>query len=180
MATPPTFSAGAVLTAAQMNQLGLFLIKTVTIGAGVTSVPVTDAFNADYENYRIVFSGGTGSVEQSAVIQLNNSSGSTYQVFGYYGSYGVATLIAYGPGPLTSWTDAIRVGPNGYSAVVDICNPYTSGKQTQGFSNANTNTTAYSWAIRDSSTASNTGFTLSVTGGVTLTGGTIRVYGYRN
>jgi hypothetical protein len=178
--TYPTFSAGEVLTSSAMNAVSGWLVKTVTIGAGVTSVPVTSCFNADYENYRIVFSGGTGSVEQSAVIQLDNSSGSTYQVFGYYGSYGVATLIAYGPGASTSWTDAIRVGPNGYSAIVDMFNPFTSGKQTQGFSSANTNTTAYNWAIRDSSTASNTGFTLSVTGGVTLTGGTIRVYGYRN
>jgi hypothetical protein len=178
--TFPTFTTGEILRAADMNAVGMWLVKTVTIGAGVTSVPVTSCFNADYENYRIVFSGGTGSVEQSAVIQLNNSSGATYQVFGYYGSYGTATLIPYAPAAATSWTDAIRVGPNGYSAIVDMCNPFTSGKQTQGFAVANTNTTPYNWAIRDSDTASNTGFTLSVTGGVTLTGGTIRVYGYRN
>ena len=176
----PVFASGDVLNASDMNAVSGWLVKTVTIGAGVTSVPVTSCFSADYENYRIVFSGGTGSIEQSAVIQLNNSSGATYQVFGFYGSYGTATLIPYAPAAATSWTDCIRVGPNGYSAIVDMCNPFTSGKQTQGFAVANTNTTPYNWAIRDSSTASNTGFTLSVTGGVTLTGGTIRVYGYRN
>jgi hypothetical protein len=180
MPTPPDFTNGTALDASSLNALGLWLVKKVTIGAGVTSVPVTNCFSADYENYKIVFSGGVGSIEQSAIVQLNNSTGATYQVFGYYGSFGTATLIPYAPAAATSWTDLIRVGNLGYSAVVDICNPFTSGKQTQGFAFATTNTTAYNWAFRDSSTASNTGFTLSMAGGQTMTGGTIRVYGMRN
>jgi hypothetical protein len=41
MATPPDFSSGAVLTAAQMNSVGLWLVKTQTVGTAVSSVAVT-------------------------------------------------------------------------------------------------------------------------------------------
>jgi hypothetical protein len=57
MATPPTFSAGAVLTAAQMNQLGLFLVMSVPVGASsVSAVDISDAFSSDYDNYLISYS----------------------------------------------------------------------------------------------------------------------------
>ena len=55
MATPPTFSAGSVLTAAQMNQIGSFLIYGASF-AGVTSVSLPDGtFNSDFRNYNIIF-----------------------------------------------------------------------------------------------------------------------------
>jgi hypothetical protein len=46
MATPPDFSSGAVLTAAQMNSVGLWLVKTQTVGTTVSSVAVTGDENA--------------------------------------------------------------------------------------------------------------------------------------
>ena len=68
MATPPTFSSGAVLTAAQMNSVGMWLVKTQTVGTAVSSVTVTGAFSADYDNYLILMSGGTGSDSASISI----------------------------------------------------------------------------------------------------------------
>ena len=62
MATPPVFSAGAVLTAAQMNAVGLWEIKTQTIGTGVASFEVTGAFSSDYDNYKIVINSMDASV----------------------------------------------------------------------------------------------------------------------
>ena len=50
MATPPTFSSGSVLTAAQMNAVGLWLVKTQTVGTAVSSVSVTDVFSSNYDN----------------------------------------------------------------------------------------------------------------------------------
>jgi hypothetical protein len=54
MAVPPDFVAGQVLTAAQMNKIGMWLVKTDTIATGASSHIITGAFNADYVNYRII------------------------------------------------------------------------------------------------------------------------------
>ena len=59
--TFPSFSAGEVLRAQDMNAVGRWLVKTVTVGSAVTTVPVTDAFSTEYDNYEIVFSGGSKS-----------------------------------------------------------------------------------------------------------------------
>jgi hypothetical protein len=53
MATPPTFSAGAVLTAAQMNKIGLYLVTTVTPTPS-TVLAIDDCFTSDYSNYTII------------------------------------------------------------------------------------------------------------------------------
>ena len=43
----PVFASGDVLNASDMNGVGLWLVKTQTIGTGVSSVVVTGAFSAD-------------------------------------------------------------------------------------------------------------------------------------
>jgi len=53
----PSFASGEVLTAADMNAVGLWLVKTQTVGTGVPSVVVTDAFSANYDNYLVTISG---------------------------------------------------------------------------------------------------------------------------
>ena len=52
--TYPVFATGDVLNASDMNAVGLWLVKTQTIGSGVGSVAVTGAFSADYDNYKII------------------------------------------------------------------------------------------------------------------------------
>ena len=51
----PVFTSGEILTAANMNQVGMWLLKTQTIGSGVGSVSVTSVFSSSYDNYRVVF-----------------------------------------------------------------------------------------------------------------------------
>ena len=52
-----TFTTGEVLTAADTNTYlansGLVLVKSQTIGTGVASVTISDAFSTTYDNYRI-------------------------------------------------------------------------------------------------------------------------------
>lgn len=79
MATPPVFSAGAVLTAAQMNAVGLWLVKTDTITSG-SSKEITSAFNSDFTNYRIVLQ----NIQLAAFDSLVFRFGTT--ATGYYGS----------------------------------------------------------------------------------------------
>jgi hypothetical protein len=161
-----------------MNSIGLWLVKSQAIGSGVASVTVTGAFSADYDNYRIVISGGVASANGSVSVQLNNSTGSTYRHFGYFGSYGTATLTAYAPAFGTRWTDAGIAGTAGFVANIDLSAPFLS-QATFGTTWTTSTNTVYNFALIDTSTASSTGFTVAPLSG-TLTGGTIRVYGYRN
>jgi hypothetical protein len=50
MATPPDFTAGQVLTAAQMDLIGMWRIS------GGTAMSYDNVFTADYRNYKINFS----------------------------------------------------------------------------------------------------------------------------
>jgi hypothetical protein len=82
MATPPTFSSGAVLTAAQMNKIGLWLVAGGTVTAG-SSFDLTSVFTSDYDSYKLVLTqirtaAGTPS------IQLRLLATSTPATTGYY------------------------------------------------------------------------------------------------
>jgi hypothetical protein len=53
MATPPDFTAGQILTAAQMNAVGMWLISDTTITTQ-SSVSFDGVFTADYRNYLLI------------------------------------------------------------------------------------------------------------------------------
>ena len=176
MATPPVFSAGAVLTAAQMNAVGLWEIKSQTIGTGVTEVEVTGAFSADYDSYLITINGGAASTEPNGRLKL----GST--VAGYNG---VWSYVAYTGGATTNVTDnaaAIwnyvwRPTTTSLQAAIWLHSPFlTEFTWYHSFMTATTVTGPSSGFLNN--TTSYTSFTISPSAG-TLTGGTIRVYGLR-
>jgi hypothetical protein len=50
---------------------GLRLVKKQTIGNGVSSVNVTGAFSATYDNYKILISGGVGSTGTDLQLSLD-------------------------------------------------------------------------------------------------------------
>jgi hypothetical protein len=174
----PVFANGDVLNASDMNGVGLWLVKSQTIGTGVSSVTVTGAFSADYDNYVITISGGTASANGSVRLQMNTSTGSTYFMAGTYGNFGVNSGLTYNPAATTSWSDIMLGGTAGSSTYVLLNGPFAS-RPTYGFTETQNNATFYKFSLVETSTNSNTGFTLTPASG-TLTGGTIRVYGYRN
>jgi hypothetical protein len=175
----PSFSAGEVLTAADMNAVGLWLVKTQTVGTGVSSIPVTSVFSSAYDNYRIIYSGYTASTNASLSLQLNNSTGTTYQGNGIFMSFGSTTVNGYGPAAAVRWVDLSPASTNlGYSCL-DLFGPFLS-VATRGRVTGNSGSGYYDFGLSDTSTNSNTGFTFTHSAGGTLTGGTIRVYGYRN
>jgi hypothetical protein len=176
----PDFSPGEVLTAAAMDSIGLWLVKTVTVGTTVSSVPVADCFSADYDAYEITYTGGVASTSTELNVQLDGIT------TGYYGS---SIRASYGASGVTNQQfDNVTLLPlgRGNSGGLGYChmgayisNPFLttqtifradwlSGDVNMGF-----------FLGRTSSTASSTGFTVSTSAG-TITGGTIRVYGYRN
>ena len=68
MATPPDFTTGAVLTAAQMNAVGSWLIKTTTV-ASAAEILMDDVYSADYDQYQVVFRLTGASTTQSIYYQ---------------------------------------------------------------------------------------------------------------
>lgn len=156
---------------------GLVLIKTQTIGTAVSSVTVTNAFNATYEQYRIVVTGGSCSVADRhfryilgasatgydyALIAINFSSG------GGNDNWGTSS---------TAFPYAGATGPNGHSSIVEITNPFLA-KYTTFTSNLAADAIGGTCIGIHRVATSYTDFTLSTNSG-TLTGGTIAVYGYR-
>jgi hypothetical protein len=182
MATPPTFSSGAVLTAAQMNSVGLWLVKTQVVGSGVSSVSVTSAFSGDYNNYKIIYEGGTSSASGGVLFRMQ-LDGITTQ---YYSSAMQQTATS-GTVVTTNVTAAARweLGYTGNQFMrweIDLANLNAVGAgKTANVKYACYDTsssyggTSAHWLI---STAGATAFTLSPASG-TISGGTIYVYGYK-
>lgn len=178
MAVPPDFVSGQVLTAAQMNAIGLWEIKSQTIGTGVSSVTVTNAFSADYDNYRIIVSGGVASTGSDLRMTLGSTTSGyfwaiLYSVWNNTPLASGTTTGTYMPGIYTSTTVL--------SGVMDVCNPFAA-KNTTFHCNASQSVAGGGSFVTNgflNNTTSYTDFTLT-TGTGTITGGTIRVYGYRN
>jgi hypothetical protein len=154
----------------------LQLVSATSIGSGVSSVTVTSVFSSTYDNYMVIITGGTSSTSFAIRLQMNTSTGSTYFIAGTYGNFGVNSGVTYNPAAATNWSDAILGGTSGYSAVITINGPFAS-RPTYGFTNTANNASYYDFSLLETSTNSNTGFTLTPAAG-TLTGGTIYVYGY--
>jgi hypothetical protein len=176
--TYPSFTSGEVLTATDMNAVGLWLVKTQTIGTAVASVTVTDAFSSSYDNYIVTISGGANSIAGNA---LDLKFGAT--VTGYYFS-----MI------FTSWNNVVNsagqanvgridyvghAGTQGLNGLIEINSPFLAKNTTVRASIQNS--TNYGGTTNGflNNTTSYTSFIIATTGG-TMTGGTIRVYGMRN
>jgi hypothetical protein len=156
---------------------GLELVKTQTVGSGVSSVTVSDAFSSSFDNYRITIA----SVDASTSDQVSLLTfGST--ATGYYGS---VTLQSYG-----SASPTILNRNNAASLYLiasdteathfmsfDVYSPNLA--QRTGISGTGFGYTYTSWfGGFVANTTAYTSFTIT-SGSGTMTGGTISVYGYR-
>jgi hypothetical protein len=176
--TYPVFASGDVLNAADMNGVGLWLVKTQAVGTGVSSVTVTGAFSADYENYRIIYSGGVQSASADVGVQLGSTTTNYYGSI-IYSNFAGATALAAGDNN-TNRFRFVGGGDTSFSMIVfDLLNPFdtkvTTIASTGNYGAGNFGT----YNGRHAANTSFTAFTL-IPGSGTFTGGTIRVYGYRN
>ena len=176
--TFPVFASGDVLNASDMNAVGLWLVKSQTIGTAVSSVQVTSAFSADYDAYKIIVSGGVCSQNSDLRLTLGAST-TTYYYAGSIRTYGGTTInfeLANGAFWLVGTGSANNLHIN-----VDLISPFAA-KQTAyicGLGYPNISGAGGSTGGFHDTATSYTSFTITPSGG-TLTGGTIRVYGYRN
>jgi len=177
--TYPTFNSGDVLTAAEMNSVGLWLVKTQTIGTAVSSVTVTGAFSTDYDAYQIVVTGGTFNTTLVWGVFQFSSAHTT----GYYGAAQFIDTAGAATAQGTSNLGRLLVTRSstttaGVSSwVVNVTNPMTAVRKSIWGQCSGGNMVTHGGYYDSTSTFSQ--FVLSPSAG-TLTGGTIRVYGMRN
>jgi len=176
--TYPVFASGDVLNAAEMNAVGLWLVKSQAVGTGVSSVTVTGAFSADYDSYMVTWTGGTGSTGQLLQFQLGASTTGYYNVLMYGSSYGTPTPTGGSTNNGIAWNFAGWSDTNYGYLEMRLFGPFLSrytgmSNSYMGATNAGTGAGTHQVATSYSS------FVLYPNAG-TLTGGTIRVYGFRN
>jgi len=150
----------------------------VTIGAGNTSVTVDNAFSANYDNYKIVVAGGTSSTQDALKFEIGGSTGS------YYGAYLFANYTTNTPSALgmNNASSFVYAGGTNIGQVVmnlEVQSPFLAKfTYIQALSTIYQNN--YGHAVCDHEVASSyTSFKIIPNSG-TITGGTLRVYGYRN
>jgi len=160
---------------------GLVLVKTQTIGTAVASVTVSDAFNATYDNYKISISGGVGSttinLQTTFGASTTNYSGSLiyYTTSGSPSTPGTPSALS---STTTSFSRSGNATTNSIIYNVELQNPFLA-KYTHAQAAWGVATESGSFSGVHSSAVSYSDFTITANTG-TLTGGTIRVYGYAN
>lgn len=159
---------------------GLVFISSTTIGTAVSSVTVSNAFSAAYDNYKIVGVGGTQSTGGGLALTLG-SAATAYYYSMIYVDY--AAPAAASPLRAQNTTSFLYAGSahNGISLNCEILNPFATQatnfratiaqNKTDGFS-------GYSGGYL-ADTTSYTAFTLTISSG-TMTGGKILVFGYNS
>lgn len=173
----PVFASGDVLNASDMNGVGLWLVKSQTIGTGVSSVTVTGAFSADYNRYKITIDGYVGSTTGTLNFQLGSTATGYYGVYNYQIYTGIST-VAYQANTTSSFLGGLGTLAGEQSITCEIAAPQKATKTTwtaQAYGNGFYVNLGYQLA----DSTQYTGFTLLPSAG-TITGGTIRIYGYRD
>lgn len=181
-----TYTAGEVLTAASLNNNftvaaaagGLNLISATTIGSAVSSVTISSAFSATYDNYKIVVSGGAGTLANG---NMGFSLGAS--ATGYYSSvaglvFATGVPITYAISNSSSFTRAGSATTNGINVVLEVNSPFLAKYTYISGSVSYTDEGGSLNGVHEVAT-SYTAFTITPSSG-TLTGGTVRVYGYSN
>jgi hypothetical protein len=176
------YSVGDTYTQSTLNTMfspitttGLVLISSTTIGSAVSSVVVSSAFSTTYENYKIIVSGGVMSGTSNIQMTLGSAT-SNYnnQINGADFGNTPSSIGATGAANFT------RVGAgtvNFTSCNVDLFMPFLA-KPTTLMGSLVTVGGGYTILAIQTDNTSFTGFTITPTSG-TMTGGTIKVYGYK-
>jgi hypothetical protein len=183
MATPPDFSVGQVLTAAQMNAVGIWKVDETSFSAQ-TGVNIDNVFTADYRNYRIELDITSMSATDLLLFQFRNGSGNVttsdydYQLLEYFQTT-VSPSTAMG-----SASNRIQFAyTTGMMSVMDLFDPQTAIKtrwtarnnSTDGTTKVLVNNIDGSFRL----TTQFTGFRFFSQGGSATMTGVVRVYGYR-
>ena len=171
------WAAGEVLTASDLNNYaGLVFIKSQTIGSGVSSVTVSNAFSSTFDNYRIHANGIVVSADSNMYMTLGSATSS------YYGALVYASYSGAGPSAVGDNNNS-RFSYCGGGAVIGSClievmMPFAT-TNTEIMARQRYSVVYGTYIGHHADATSHTSFTLTMASG-NMTGGTIRVYGYNN
>jgi hypothetical protein len=161
---------------------GLVLISTTTIGSVVTTVTVSNVFSSTYDNYRIILSGGVASEDISIKLQLGSTT-TGYYGFQFEGTSAANTVAGTAQSNVSAFMSPFAGSVNSLNGIVDLQAPNLA-KRTALFSTRVRCITPAGIVMHhgfENSNTQHTAFTLDTGGGSsTITGGTIKVYGYAN
>jgi hypothetical protein len=155
---------------------GLRLVKKQVVGSGVSSVTVTDAFSATYENYKIIYNGGTSSAQTTTLMRLGASTSTYYGGFAYV-NWSTGAVAGAGTNNGSSWNFAGGLDINAVALNVDIQSPFLAKYTMMNANAVNYGTNKGTYVASHETATSYTSFSLTPNTG-TMTGGTIWVYGY--
>lgn len=198
--TYPVFSNGTALPASDLNAIGLWRITTctvtsaggtaatasngvITVGNGNTSVTVINAFSDLYDNYLITINGMSSSVAGAALYFQCITAGGVANAANWkgnsiYTNTGAGGVLNNGFDNNTLSTACASIDDNPSSAQFNVNGPYLSQRTSLNYNSTDTNYMRIGSSILDNST-SYTSFLIANNVG-TISGGLIRVYGYRN
>lgn len=174
------YSTTTQMNTAIDNAKGLVLITTATIGTAVSSVTVNNAFSSTYDNYKVMISGGSAAANTQLILQLGSTNTGYYYTY-VVNPYGSNASTPYGRTNYSS----ILVGfasTNTINCNLEIEQPNLAKNTSFHTTYNQTFTTGETWRSSGylNNTTQYTSFTIFPENATTLTGGTIRVYGYRN
>jgi hypothetical protein len=179
MATPPVFTAGQVLTAAQMNKVGLWEVYPQTAVSGVNTITRDGVFTSDFTNYLLIITGtNASSGNMNIQFRVGGVTASTnYNAqFLYVSSTTISGSRTNGS---TSWTTG-TIGPETNSSFTNIYGPQIAAVTAITSSNyyAGNTTTAerQEWFGNHSTATAYDGFIITASAG-TFTGN-YALYGY--
>ena len=153
----------------------------VTINSAVSSVTVNGCFSATYDAYKIIVTGGSASTSGNITLALNGIT-TNYHSNLVYQTYLVNAVNGATAGPGSSFIWAGNYTTSGIVCDVDLYSPFLVSpkryfaKYGDMFSSGGAAGTATGLCT---TTTSSSGFSIAASSG-TLTGGTIRIYGYNN
>lgn len=185
MAVPPVFVAGAVLTAAQMNQIGLWRTKTRTTFTAASTITANNVFTSDFNSYLIIFNYTTTGTD-GAAMQFSVGGVAAATNYSRQSLDASATVVSSSRNSSQTNTGTVLVGTNGnyaaasyfYCTQVSQAAP-TNYKFERLFSVGDFTTPQISHIQGNhSTTTAYDGFILTMTSGTTT--GDYTVYGFRD
>jgi len=171
----PVFTAGEVLTAANMNRIGLWEIAKFTATSG-SAVACNNVFTADFDNYLVIISEARTSAAAGWNFVLNGAT------TGYY--YGTITgtqagSITGGGATNGSSVDIGVVNPDSGGAKIEFYQPFINTATYFHAMGCDARTGAATGPVRIAqgwlTSSSRTGFTINTSG---ITNMVVTVYGY--
>jgi hypothetical protein len=178
-----TFTTGEVLTAADTNTYlansGLVYVSSSTVGTAVSSHVVSNCFSSTYNNYQIIWSGGTQSNRTAITFQLG-ASVTGYNGVLIYAPPSAPTVLGAPDVNSSSFTYAGGGDSSASNCNIQLLNPFIAQFTTISASvvYGTSSGVCGTYQGRHDVATSYSGFTIAPATG-TMTGGTVTVYGYR-